>query len=67
MRQTVHDECYDIILQASPVECERVQTTSYEKHDFGLVDILHMVHTIFVNSLLRSSHNKPVADRGIAM
>ena len=66
--QTVHDERYeDTILQALPAEYERGQNASYEKRDFGLVNIRHMVHTLFVDSLSRPSHPKPVAGRGIAM
>ena len=46
MGQTVHDERYDdIILQALPPEYERVRTASYERRDYELDDIRHMVHT----------------------
>ncbi|CAN0068573.1 unnamed protein product, partial [Laminaria digitata] len=49
MGQTVHDERYeDIILQALPPEYESVRTASYERRDFGLDDIRHMVHTMYV-------------------
>ena len=66
--QTVHDERYeDIILQALPAEYERVRIASYEKRDFGLDDIRHMVHTMYVDNLSRPSNPKPVAGRGIAM
>ena len=47
----MHDERYeDIILQAFPAEYERVRNASYEQQDFGLVNIWHMVHTMFVDS-----------------
>ena len=40
MGQPVPDERYvDIILQALPVEYERVRTASYERRDFYLADI----------------------------
>ena len=68
MGQTVHDKCYkDIILQALPTEYEGVRNARYERRGFGLVDIQHMAHTMFVDSLLRPSYSKPVAGRGIAM
>ena len=35
--------------------------------DFGLVEIRHMVHTMFVEILSRSFHSKPVAGHGIAL
>ena len=68
MGQTVHDERYkDIVLQALPVEYDMVRNANYEKRDFGLVDIRQMVHTMFVDSLLRSSHYKPVTGHDTAM
>ena len=68
MGLTVHDERYqDIILQALPSEYERARNANYEKQDFELVDIRHMVHTMFVDSRSRPSHSKPVAGGGIAM
>ncbi|CAN0287066.1 unnamed protein product, partial [Scytosiphon promiscuus] len=68
MGEMVHDERYeDIILRALPIEYERVLTASYERRDFGLEDIRHMVHTMYVNHLSRPSSVKPVAGRGIAM
>ena len=68
MGQTMHDERYeDIILQALPAEYERVRIASYEKRDFGLDDIRHMVHTMYVDNLSRPVNHKPVAGRGIAM
>ena len=68
MGQMVHDERYDeIILQALPPEYERVRTASYERRDFGLDDIRHMVHTMYVDNISRSVNAKPVAGRGIAM
>ena len=52
MGESVHDERYeDIILQALPVEYERVRQTSHEKRDFGLDNIRHMVHSIYVDNL----------------
>ena len=68
MGQTIHDERYeDIILQALPAEYERVRIASYEKRDFGLDDIRHMVHTMYVDNLSRPVNHKPVAGRSIAM
>ncbi|CAN0176458.1 unnamed protein product, partial [Laminaria digitata] len=68
MGQTVHDERYeDTILQSLPPEYERVRTASCERWDFGLEDIRHMVHTMYVDNLSRSGNAKPVAGRGIAM
>ena len=68
MGQTVHDERYDdIILQALPPEYERVRTASYERRDYELDDIRHMVHTMYVDNLSCSVNAKPVAGRGIAM
>ena len=68
MGQTVHNKRYeDIILRALPIEYERVLTASYERRDFGLDDIRHMVHTMYVDNLSRPSNAKPVAGRGIAM
>ena len=68
MGQTVHDKRYeDIILQAFDVEYKEARNASYEKRDFGLVDIGHMVHIMFVDSRLRPPHFMPIAGRGIAM
>ena len=68
MRRTVHDKRQEgIILQAFGVEYEKVRNASYEKWDFGLVDIGHMVHTMFVDSRSRPPHSMSIADRGIAM
>ena len=68
MGESVHDERYeDIILQALPVEYERVRQTSHEKRDFGLDDIRHMVHSIYVNNLSRPSKSSLIAGRGVAM
>ena len=68
MGQTVHDERYeDVIFQVLPPEYERVRIVSYERRDFGLDDIRHMVHTMFVDNLSPSVNAKPVAGRGIAM
>ena len=67
MGQTLHDErCEDIILQALPPEYESVRTASYERRVFGLDDIRHMVHTMYVDNLSRSVSAEPVAGRGIA-
>ena len=58
----------DNILCALPAEDERLLlTASYERRDFGLDDIRHMVHIIYVDNLSRPSNAKPVAGRGIAM
>ena len=68
MGQTVHDERYDdIILQALPPEYERVRTASYERRDYELDDIRHMVHTMYVDNLSCSVNATPVAGPGIAM
>lgn len=68
MGQTVHDERYeDIILQAPPAEYERVRNASYEKRDFGLDEIRHIVDTMHVDNLSGPSNAQPVAGRGIAM
>ena len=68
MGQTLHDQRHDEInLQALPPENERVRTASYERRDFGLDDMWHMVHTMYVNNLPRSVNAKPVLGRGIAM
>ena len=68
MGQTVHDERYDdITLQVIPPEYERIRTASYERRGFGLDDIRHMVHTMYVENLSRSVNAKPVAGRRIAM
>ena len=68
MGESVHDERYeDIILQALPVKYERVRLTSHEKGDFGLDDIPHMVHSIYVDNLSRPSISSPIASRGVAM
>ena len=50
-----------------PPENERVRTALDERRDFGLEDIRHMVHTMYVNNLSRSVNAKSVARRGIAM
>ena len=64
----LHDQRYDdIISRALPIEYERVLTASHERRDFGLDDIRHVVHTMYVDNLSRPSNAKPVAGRGIAM
>ena len=68
MRHTVHDERYEgIILQTLRGEYERGRTASYERLDFGLDEIRHMVHTTYVDNLSLSFKPKPVAGRGIAI
>ena len=68
IRPTRHDERHkDIILQALPPEYERLRTASYERRDFGLDDICHMVHNMYVDNLSRSVNPKPIAGHGIAM
>ena len=42
-------------------------TASYERWDFGLDEIRHMVHTMYVDNRSRPSNAKPVASCGIAM
>ena len=68
MGQTVHDERYeDNIFRDLLIEYERVLTASYERRDFGLDDIRHMVHAMYVDNLSRPSNAKRVAGRGIAV
>ena len=68
MVQTVHDERYGhMVLQALPEQYERVRNASYEKRDFRLVDIRHIVHTMFVDSISCPPHSKSVAGCGIFM
>ena len=68
MGQIAHDERYeDIIVQALPAENERVRTASYARRDFGLNDIRHTVHTMYVDNLSRFVNAKPTTGRGIAM
>ena len=68
MGQTVHDERYkDIILLTLSSEYERVRTASCERRDFGLGDIRHMVHTMYVDNCSCSVSAKPITGRGIAM
>ena len=68
MGETVHDERYEgIVLQTLQPEHERVRTARYERREFGLDDIQHIVHTMYVDNLSRSVYAKPVARRGIAM
>ena len=57
----------DTILRALPAEDERLLTASYERRDFGLDDIRHMVHIMYVDNLSRPSNAKPVDGRGIVM
>ena len=62
MVQTVHDERYEgIIHEALLPEYERVRTASYERRDFGLDDIRHMVHTVYVDNPSRSVTANPIA------
>lgn len=67
-RQTVRDEWFkNIILQLRPPDYETYRLTSYEKWGFGTDYIQHMVHAMYVDSLLRPFDSKPIAGRGIAM
>lgn len=62
------DERYeDVILRALPVEYDRVRLASYEKHDFSLADIRHMISTMYVDYLSRPNAANLVAGRGVAM
>ena len=68
MGQILHEERYeDIILHALLPEYEKVRTASYERRDFELDDIRHMVHTTYVDNVSRSVNAKPIAGRGITM
>ena len=68
MGQSVHDERYeDIILQALPPEYERVRTARYERRDFRLDDIRHMVHTMYVDDRSCSVSATQITGRGNAM
>lgn len=55
------------ILQALPVDCERVRLTSNEERGFGLDDIRHGVHTIYIRNLSPPSISKPIVRPGILM
>ena len=44
-----------------------MRIASYERRDFGLDYIRHMVHTMYVDNRSRSINAKPIAGRGIAM
>lgn len=50
-----------------PAEYTRVQLTCYERQNFRLNDMRHIVHTIGVSNLSRPSNSKLIAGRGIAM
>ena len=65
--QTIHQQRYeDIILQAVPPEYERERTASYERRDFGLDGIRHMMHTIYADNISHSVNAQSIAGRGIA-
>lgn len=69
MGQVVHNERYeDIVLEAVPAEYEKVWFVSYEKRDFGLDEIRHMVHhTMFVDYLSYHFISKAIANSDLAM
>ena len=68
MGQPVPDERYeDIILQAIPIEYERVRTASYERRDFHLADIRRMMSALYTDCLSRPNNSPLVAGRGVAM
>ena len=68
MGQTIHHQRHEkIILELFRPGNESVRTASFERRDFGLDDIRHMVHTMHVNNLSRSVNAKPVAGDSIAM
>ena len=68
MGQPAPDERYeDIILQALPVEYERVRTASYERRDFHLADIRRMMSALYIDYLSRPSNSPLVAGCGVAM
>ena len=52
---------------SKPFLASTIRTAIYERRDFELDDIRHMVHTTYVNNLSRSFNSKPVAGCGIAM
>ena len=57
----------DIILQALPLEYDRIRQTHLERRDFGLVDIRRMMAAIYADNLSRSESSKGIAGRGAAM
>ena len=44
----------DIILQALPLEYDRIRQTHLERREFGLVDIRRMMAAIYANNLSRT-------------
>lgn len=60
----LHDNRYK---DSSPADYERGRLASYEKRDFELDDIWHMVHAMQVYNIWRTSNSKLVAGRSIAM
>ena len=68
MGHPVPDTRYEeIILQALPVEYERVSTASYERRDFHLGDIRCKMSGLYIDCLSRSSSFSPVEDHGVSM
>ena len=68
MGQPVPDERYeDIILQAITAEYARVRTASYERRDFHLADIRHMMSALYIDCLSRPNNSPLVAGRVVAM
>ena len=66
--QPVPDERYkDIILQALPVEYERVRTDSYERRYFHLADIRRMMSALYIDCLSHPKNSLSVVGRGVAM
>lgn len=62
MEPTVHDQQYEkVIFQTLPAEYEKVRLNSYEKRDFGLDDIRHTIHAMYVDNLLCCSNSKPIS------
>lgn len=67
-RKTVHNEWYeDIFLQVHSAEYKRMQLIFYKKKKFGLDDIQHVAHTIYLDTLSHPSNSKPIGSRDIAM
>ena len=68
MGQPVPGERYeDIILQALPVEYERVRTASYERRNFYLADIRRTMSALYIDCLSRPNNSPLVAGREVAM
>ena len=68
MGQPVPDKRYEeTILEALPVEYERVFTASHERRDFHFADIGRVMSALYIDCLSRSSSFSPVEDPGVSM